>query len=183
MIVNKIDLVKKHKLLPVLEQLSRERDWHAIVPVSALSGDNVAHLEKVILDALPEGEALYPADYLTDQPERFFVAELVREQVLQQTRDELPFSTAVVVDKFEEADAKGLMRFYCTILVERETQKPILVGKAGSMIKAIGTASRKELEAFFDARVFLDLHVKVREGWREHERMLYTLGLPTKKRR
>jgi GTP-binding protein Era len=132
-----------------------------------------------------------PEDYLTDQPERFFVAELVREQVLQQTRDELPFSTAVVVDKFEEADpsapvkagARKLMKFYCTILVERETQKPILVGRAGSRIKEIGTAARKELEAFFDARVFLDLHVKVKESWRDNERMLDTLGLPATRRK
>ena len=149
---------------------------------SALTGENVDRLEQVLLSHLPEGEPIYPDDYLTDQPERFFVAELVREQVLQQTHDELPFSTAVVVDKFEEADAKGLMRFYCTILVERETQKPILVGRAGALIKAIGTAARKELEKFFDARVFLDLHVKVREGWREDERMLDSLGLPSKKR-
>ena len=92
-------------------------------------------------------------------------------------------STAVVVDKFEEADAKGVMKFYCTILVERESQKPILVGKAGSRIKAIGTAARKELEAFFDARVFLDLHVKVRESWRDDERMLDSLGLPSRKRK
>ena len=152
------------------------------MPISAKTGENVDRLEQVMLGRLPEGDPIYPEDYLTDQPERFFVAELVREQVLQQTRDELPFSTAVVVDKFEEQDAKGLMRFYWTILVERETQKPILVGRAGAMIKTIGTAARKELEKFFDARVFLDLHVKVREGWREDERMLDSLGLPSKKR-
>jgi len=111
------------------------------------------------------------------------VAELIREQVLQQTRDELPFSTAVVVDKFEEADAKGLMRLFCTILVDRESQKPILVGRAGSRIKEIGTAARKELETFFDARVYLDLHVKVREGWREDERMLDSLGLPSRRKK
>jgi GTP-binding protein Era len=155
-----------------------------VVPVSALTGENIERLEQVLLSHLPAGDPMYPDDYLTDQPERFFVAELVREQVLQQTRDELPFSTAVVVDKFEDADAKGVMKFYCTILVERETQKPILVGKAGSRIKAIGTEARKELEAFFDARVFLDLHVKVKESWRDDERALDSLGLPsTRKRR
>ena len=164
------------------DNLGRE-GFADLVPVSALTGENLDRLERVLLSHLPEGDPIYPEDYLTDQPERFFVAELVREQVLQQTHDELPFSTAVVVDKFEEADAKGLMRFYCTILVERETQKPILVGRAGARIKAIGTAARKELERFFDARVFLDLHVKVREGWREDERMLDSLGLPSKKRR
>ena len=182
LILNKIDLVAKNALLPRLVEFEKE-GFEEMIPVSAKTGENVDRLEQVLLARLPEGDAIYPEDYLTDQPERFFVAELIREQVLQQTRDELPFSTAVVVDKFEEADAKGLMRFYCTILVERETQKPILVGKAGSMIKAIGTAARKELEAFFDARVFLDLHVKVREGWREDERMLDTLGLPNVKKR
>ena len=169
-------------LLPRLAAYEQE-GFADLVPVSALTGENVDRLEQVLLSHLPEGDPIYPDDYLTDQPERFFVAELVREQVLQQTHDELPFSTAVLVDKFEEQDAKGLMRFYCTILVERETQKPILVGKAGAMIKAIGTAARKELEKFFDARVFLDLHVKVREGWREDERMLDSLGLPSKKRK
>lgn len=182
LVLNKVDLVEKTSLLPRLASY-QEEGFEELVPVSALSGENVDRLEQVLLQKLPEGEAIYPEDYLTDQPERFFVAELVREQVLQQTRDELPFSTAVVVDKFEEADAKGVMRFYCTILVERETQKPILVGRAGSRIKAIGTAARKELEAFFDARVFLDLHVKVRESWRDDERLLDTLGLPSKRRR
>jgi len=182
LVLNKVDLVQKNALLPRLAEFEKE-GFEDLIPVSAKTGENIDRLEQVLLARLPDGDAIYPEDYLTDQPERFFVAELVREQVLQQTRDELPFSTAVVVDKFEEADAKGLMRFYCTILVERESQKPILVGKAGSMIKAIGTAARKELEAFFDARVFLDLHVKVREGWREDERMLDTLGLPNAKKR
>jgi GTP-binding protein Era len=182
LVLNKVDAVDRPQLLPRLAEYEKE-GFEEMVPVSALTGENVERLEQVLLKHLPEGEPIYPEDYLTDQPERFFVAELVREQVLQQTRDELPFSTAVVVDKFEEPDAKGLMRLYCTILVERETQKPILVGKAGSRIKAIGTAARKELEAFFDAKVFLDLHVKVKEGWREDERTLDTLGLPSKRRR
>ena len=182
LVLNKVDLLPKQNLLPRLVEFEKE-GFADLVPLSAKTGENVDRLEEVLLSHLPDGDPLYPDDYLTDQPERFFVAELVREQVLQQTRDELPFSTAVVVDKFEEQDAKGVMRLYCTILVERETQKPILVGRAGSMIKAIGTAARKELEKFFDARVFLDLHVKVREGWREDERMLDSLGLPSKKRK
>ena len=182
LVLNKVDLVQKQNLLPRLLEFEKE-GFEEMVPISAKTGENVDRLEQVLLARMPEGDPIYPDDYLTDQPERFFVAELVREQVLQQTRDELPFSTAVVVDKFEEADAKGLMRFYCTILVDRESQKPIIVGKAGSMIKAIGTAARKELEAFFDARVYLDLHVKVREGWREDERMLDSLGLPSRRRK
>jgi GTP-binding protein Era len=182
LVLNKVDLVQKQNLLPRLVEFEQE-GFEELVPISAKTGENVDRLEQVLLSHLPEGDPIYPDDYLTDQPERFFVAELVREQVLQQTHDELPFSTAVLVDKFEELDAKGLMRFYCTILVERETQKPILVGKGGAMIKAIGTAARKELEKFFDARVYLDLHVKVREGWREDERMLDSIGLPSKKRK
>jgi GTP-binding protein Era len=182
LVLNKVDAVAKPALLPRLVEYESE-GFEELVPVSALTGENVDRLEQVLLAHLPEGDPVYPDDYLTDQPERFFVAELVREQVLQQTRDELPFSTAVVVDKFDEPDAKGLMRLYCTILVDRESQKPILVGKGGAMIKAIGTAARKELEAFFDAKVFLDLHVKVKEGWREDERTLDSLGLPSRKRR
>ena len=181
LVLNKVDLIQKQNLLPRLVEFEKE-GFADLVPLSAKTGENVDRLEQVLLSHLPDGDPIYPDDYLTDQPERFFVAELVREQVLQQTRDELPFSTAVAVDKFEEQDAKGVMRFYCTILVERETQKPILVGKAGSRIKAIGTAARKELEKFFDARVFLDLHVKVREGWREDERILDSLGLPSKRK-
>ena len=182
LVLNKVDAVDKPALLPRLVEYEKE-GFEEMVPVSALTGENVDRLEQVLLRHLPEGDPIYPEDYLTDQPERFFVAELVREQVLQQTRDELPFSTAVVVDKFEEPDAKGLMRLYCTILVERESQKPILVGKGGSRIKAIGTAARKELQAFFDTKVFLDLHVKVKEGWREDERMLDSLGLPSRRKR
>ena len=178
LIVNKIDLVKKHKLLPVLDQLSREREWHAIVPVSALSGDNVTHLETVILDALPEGEALYPADYLTDQPERDMVAEMIREQVLRVTRDELPFSTAVLIDKFQEPTADDHMtRIWATILVERDSQKPIVIGRGGEMIREIGTTARHEIETFLQNRVFLDLRVAVREQWREDERTLDQLGV------
>jgi len=175
--LNKVDLIAKEKLLPLIERYDREVGFADIVPVSALAGTNVDRLEEVILAQLPEGEPLYPEDYLTDQHERFFVSELVREQVLQHTHAELPFASAVVVDRFEEPDPKGLLRLYCTILVERESQKPIVVGKGGAMIKAIGTAARLELERFFDARVFLDLRVKVRSNWREDERVLDDLGL------
>ncbi len=182
LVLNKVDAMDRLNLLPRLAGYEKE-GFDEMVPVSALTGENVERLEQVLLAHLPEGDPLYPEDYLTDQPERFFVAELVREQVLQQTRDELPFSTAVVVEKFEEPDPKGLMRLYCTILVDRASQKPILVGRAGARIKAIGTAARKELEAFFDTKVFLDLHVKVKEGWREDERVLDTLGLPSRRRK
>jgi GTP-binding protein Era len=180
--LNKVDLMAKEALLPLIDRYTRDVGFADIVPISALTGHNVDRLEQVLLSHLPEGDPLYPEDYLTDQPERFFVAELVREQVLQHTRAELPFASAVLVDRFEEPDEKGLLRLYCTILVERESQKPIIVGKGGAMIKAIGTAARHELERFFDARVFLDLHVKVRAAWREDDRMLDEIGLPKVKR-
>ena len=172
LVLNKIDVVGKAKLLPLIDRASKERDFAAIVPLSATTGDGVNVLEGVFLEHLPEGEALYPDDYLTDQPERFFVAEMVREQVLRHTHAELPFSTAVVIDQFDEASPDGLLRLYCTILVERSSQKPIILGRGGDMIKSIGTAARLELERFFETRVFLDLHVKVKNEWREDERLL-----------
>ena len=178
-VFNKIDLVAKPDLLPRIAQVSARGTAVDIVPISAETGENVERLEEVLLSHLPEGPALYPDDYLTDQPERFFVAELVREQVLRHTHAELPFSSAVVVDAFEEpATPGGMLRLHCSILVERASQKPIVLGRAGSMIKAIGTAARLELERFFDAKVYLDLHVKVKADWREDPRTLTDIGLP-----
>jgi len=177
LVLNKVDLIAKQKLLPLLDEYRQAHAFVEFVPISAADGTNVDVLEGVFLEHLPEGEPLYPPDYLTDQPERFYVAEIVREKVLQLTHDELPFSTAVVVDRFEEPDAGGLMNVYCTILVERESQKPIVVGKGGSMIKAIGTAARMELEKFFACRLYLDLHVKVKSEWRNDERVLDDLGV------
>jgi len=178
LILNKVDLIKKTRLLPVMEQYGKDQRFAEIVPISAATGENVDRLERVILDRLPEGEARYPADYLTDQPERFFAAEIVREQLLQATRDEIPFASAVVVDRLEEPkDKGGLIRLFCTIVVDRESQKPIVVGRGGEMIKRIGTAARQELERFFGARVYLDLHVRVRSEWREDDRVLGELGL------
>jgi GTP-binding protein Era len=171
LVLSKVDLVAKPSLLPLIDEYRRAHPFAEIVPLSSADGTNVETLERLFLDYLPEGEPLYPPEYLTDQTERFFVAEIVREQVLQLTHDELPFSTAVVVDRFDEGE-RDLLKLYCTILVERESQKGIVVGKGGSMIKQIGTAARLGLEAHFEQRVFLDLHVKVKSEWRDNERML-----------
>src|SRR5262245_1019613 len=122
--LNKVDLVSKPRLLPLLDHYQRAHDFAELVPVSAFDGTNIDTLERLFLQYLPEGEALYPPDYLTDQTERFFASEIVREQVLQMTHDELPFSTAVIVDRFEEAAEDKVMRLFCTILVARESQKP-----------------------------------------------------------
>ncbi len=180
--LNKIDLVRKSRLLPIIDRYRTEHDFAAIVPLSALTGDGVDRLERVILEHLPEGEPLYPADYLTDQPERVLAAEMVREKLLRHTRDELPFTTAVVVDQFEETTKGGLLRIYCSILVEQESQKPIVIGRRGEMLKRIGTEARQDLERFFDARVFLDLHVKVKADWRDDDHVLDELGLAKPRR-
>jgi GTPase len=182
LILNKIDLIRKSRLLPVIDEYSRMAQFAEIVPVSAATGDNVDRLERVIIDRLPEGERLYPEDYLTDQPERFFAAEIVREKLLQFTHAEIPFSSAVIVDRFEEVpegtDAtKAVLGLYCSIVVDRESQKPIVIGRGGDMIKRIGTAAREELERFFGTRVFLDLHVRVKSLWREDERILGEIGM------
>jgi GTP-binding protein Era len=180
--LNKIDLVAKARLLPVIEQLSAWHTFSDIVPVSAGTGDGVDTLERLLLEKMPEGEPIYPDDFLTDQPERVLASETVREKVLQHTRAELPFSTAVVVDQFDEPDRPGgLMRLYCTILVEQESQKPIVIGRAGAMIKQIGTEARLDLERFFRCKVYLDLRVKVKPDWRDDERVLDSLGLPKRR--
>ena len=177
--LNKIDLIAKNRLLPLIDWYRQQRDFVAIMPVSALTGDGQEELEGAIVELMPEGEPLYPNDYLTDQPERVLAAEIVREKVLMHTRAELPFSTAVVVDRFEEPDRDGdaILRIYCSILVERETQKRIVIGRGGALIKKIGTEARQDLEAFFATRVYLDLHVRVRAGWRDDERILSELGI------
>jgi GTPase len=178
LVLNKIDLVAKARLLPLIEKAQSWHDFAAIVPVSAASGDGVERLENVLLDLLPEGEPAFPEDYLTDQPERTFVSETVREKLLQHTRAELPFSTAVVVDEFNEQERDRLLRLYCTIYVETESQKPIVIGRGGEMIKRIGTEARSDLEKFFGTKVFLDLRVKVNPDWRNNDRVLDDIGVP-----
>jgi GTP-binding protein Era len=176
LVLNKVDLIAKHTLLPLIDHYRKAHPFVEIVPLSAADGTNVNVLERLFLQYLPEGDPLYPPDYVTDQPERFFASEIIREQVLQLTHDELPFSTAVAIDRLEEAGEHPLT-LYATILVERESQKPIVIGKAGAMIKKIGTAARLELEQYFRSKVFLDLHVKVKSEWRDDERLLDELGL------
>lgn len=178
LILNKIDLIKKVRLLPMIDRYHQEGCFAEIIPISAITGDNVDRLERAIIDRLPEGARLYPEDYLTDQPERLLAAEIVREKLLQFTYAEIPFSSAVVIDRFEEpADGQPILRLYCTVLVDRESQKPIVVGSGGDMIKRIGTTAREELERFFGTRVYLDLHVRVKAEWREDDHVLGEIGL------
>jgi GTP-binding protein Era len=176
LVLSKVDAIAKSRLLPLIDHYRQAYRFAEIVPVSAVDGTNIDTLERLFLEYLPVGEPLYPSGYLTDQTERFFVSEIVREQVLELTHDELPFSTAVVVDRFDESDAR-LLKLYCTILVERKSQKAIVVGRAGDMIKRIGSAARTALETHFESRVFLDLHVKVKSEWRNDERALDEIDL------
>jgi GTP-binding protein Era len=173
--LNKIDLVPKPRLLPLIDQYRQLLDFAEIVPISWLKGDNVERLAERLVAHLPEGERLYPEDFLTDQPERFFVAEMVREQILRHTREEIPYSTAVIIDSFKEGTP--VVRIEASILVERQSQKGILIGRGGAMLKAIGSAARHEIEAFLGTKIYLGLFVKVREGWREDPAMLDEMGL------
>jgi GTP-binding protein Era len=173
--LNKIDRIPKPKILPALETWSRVGKFDDIVPLSAKDGDNVDRLEQVLIGRLPEGERLYPEDFLTDLPERFFVAEMVRERILHHTRQEIPYVTGVVIESFKEE--QGLVRIQCAILVERDNQKGILIGRGGSMLKLVGSEARQQIEHFLGAKVFLGLFVKVRERWRENEALLDEMGM------
>jgi GTP-binding protein Era len=178
LILNKIDLIRKSRLLPIIARSQGMADFAEIVPLSAATGENVDRLERAIINRLPEGAPRFSEDYLTDQPERFFAAEIVREQLLRFTHAEIPFSSAVIIDRFEEPEPPSrLLRLYCTIVVDRESQKPIVIGKGGEMIKRIGSAAREELERFFETKVYLDLHVRVKAEWREDETVLADIGL------
>ncbi|MEO8482298.1 MAG: GTPase Era [Acidobacteriota bacterium] len=178
LVLNKIDQVRKPALLPIIQQYMGVAEFAAVVPASAITGDGVDILEREILAALPDGEPLYPDDYLTDQTQRTLAAELIREKVLAHTHDELPYSTAVVIEQFDEPEREGgLTRIHASILVDHDSQKPIVVGKGGEMIKRIGTEARRDLEEMLEGRVFLDLYVKVRADWRDDERILNEIGL------
>jgi len=177
-ILNKIDLMKKQKLLPIMQHYAGTELFDEIVPVSAATGDGVEQLVDLLFANVQPGEPAYPIEDYTTQPERFFAAEIIREKLLAHTKEELPFTTAVSVDRWEEDEEKNLIKIYATIVVERESQKPIIIGKQGAMAKQIGTEARQELEATLGAKVFLDLHVAVHERWREDERFLGDLEWP-----
>ena len=177
-ILNKIDLLKKHKLLPVMQRYSDMGLFDEIVPISASKGEGTDDLKTLFFDNVEEGEALYPTEDYTTQPERFFAAEVIREKVLHHTSEELPYTTAVAVDRFEEEEDENRIDIFATIFVERDSQKPIVIGRQGSMIKLIGTEARKELEAILGAKIYLDLHVSVHERWRDDQRFLGELEWP-----
>ncbi len=178
LLLNKIDLLRKEKLLPVLARYGATGLFEELVPISASTRDGVDPLVDLLFGMLPEGPPRYSTEDFTTQPERFFAAEIVREKLLHHTKEELPYTTAVAVDKWEEDDSSGRIQIWATIFVERDSQKKIVIGKGGSMIKQIGTEARLELEQVLGASVRLDLHVAVRELWREDERFLGELEWP-----
>lgn len=174
-VLNKVDKIQKEKLLPKIAHYAETGLFEEIVPVSALKGDNCDRLAEVLWGLVPEGEPLYDPELLTIHPERFMAAERIREKVLQVSRQELPFATAVVLERWEEVGDGKLIRIHASIIVERSGQKAILIGKRGTTIKRIGTAARLDLEEYLDSRVYLDLHVRVEAGWRENRRLLAEL--------
>ena len=174
LIVTKIDLINKQKLLPVLEGYSKLFAWTEVVPVSAKMNDNVDRLLAVTVPYLPSGERAYGDDVVTDQTMRTLAAEMIREKVLQETEEEVPHAVAVEIEEFIEEGRLAKIR--ASILVERETQKGIVIGKHGERLKSIGTQARLEMERLFDMKVFLELWVKVKQAWREDEQTLVQLG-------
>jgi GTP-binding protein Era len=178
-VVNKIDLVENRALLiPFLDRLAKTREFAAIVPVSAKTGKNIAQLLAVLRDTLPAGPAAYPPDQLTDRDERFFAAELLREKLFEQMGAELPYRCEVVIDSFKEEETRhgNLRRIEATILVERDSQKPIVLGAGGERLKRMATAARKDMEKLFGGKVYLGTWVKVRKAWTDDARILRQLG-------
>jgi GTP-binding protein Era len=174
-VVNKVDTVKRAAdLIPFLERLAKAREFAAIVPVSARTGKNVPELMRVVAAALPEAPPAYPVDQLTDRDERFFAAELLREKLFETLGEELPYRCEVTIDSFKEEGA--LRRIEATILVERDSQKAIILGKGGERLKAMATAARKDLERLFQGKVYLGVWVKVRRAWTDDARVLRQLG-------
>ncbi len=175
LVLTKIDLLPRERLLPLIDHYQHLHDFLAILPVSAVTGAGVDELVRVVVAQLPEGPAYFPTDILTDLPERFLAGETVREKLFQFTRDEVPYSAAVVVDRFFERP-DGLIEIDAVINVERDSQKGVIIGKGGAMLKKIGTAARKDLEEFLQARVFLQLFVRVQKEWSENSHLLKEFG-------
>ncbi|MBI2816086.1 MAG: GTPase Era [Acidobacteria bacterium] len=173
LVLNKIDRIKKHILLQRITEYSRMHEFAEVVPVSALKSDNLDVLQREIIKYLPEGPLYFPADHLTEQPVRFLAGEIVREKIIRETREELPYSSAVVVHTFEEKPK--LIHIACDIFVEREGQKAIIIGKGGEMLKRVGTLARQELETILGNKVFLELRVRVLKKWREDPHFVESL--------
>jgi GTP-binding protein Era len=174
LLINKVDMVNKSRVLPLIDAVRTAYEWTEIVPISAHTGFNLDRLLDLTVAILPEGEAQYDADMLTDQTMRTLAAEMIREKILHHTREEIPYSVAVDIDSFVEEGR--LTRITASVLVERDSQKAIVIGKHGERLKTVGTEARLDMEHLFGMKVFLELWVKVKPAWREDEQMLAELG-------
>jgi GTP-binding protein Era len=174
LVINKVDLVEKERLLPLISEYSALYPFAEVIPVSALRAD-LGKLVDAVVQRLPQGPKYFPDDQFTDQPERFIVAELIREKVFELTKEEIPYSSAVVIEQMQEEPE--LTRVHATIFVDRDSQKGIVIGKHGALLKEIGTRARLDAEKLLGVKVFLQLWVKVKKGWREDDRMLKNIGI------
>jgi len=173
--INKIDLIEKDKLLPIIDHYSQRFNLTSIIPISAIKADGLEKLKQLIIENLPVGFPFYPLDAITDQPERFFVVEIIREKIFQKYGEEIPYSTTVTIEEFiEREQGKDYVR--AVIYVERTSQKGIIIGKQGAALKKVGQISRAEIELFLGRPVYLELFVKVKEKWRQNEGVLKELG-------
>ena len=176
LVINKIDKIHPDDLLPIIESYKEKYPFKEVVPISALEGNNVDRLLEQIKTYLPEGPQYYPADQVTDHPERFIITELIREKALHLTREEIPHSLAVVLDKIERPEGKDIINVMATVIVERDSQKGIIIGKKGSMLKEIGMRARVDIENLLGSKVFLELWVKVQKDWRNKMSQLRDFG-------
>ena len=175
LVINKVDLVEKSSLLSLMDEMNRKSLFEEIIPISALKEDGVDALKDLVLNYLPEGPEYFPKDMVTDCPETFLFGEIIREKILKLTRFEVPHAVAVVVDDMQEQD-NGVVRIDATIYTEKDSQKKILIGQGGSMLKSIGRLARQELEKRLDAKIFLKLFVKVKANWRDQRRSIQEFG-------
>jgi GTP-binding protein Era len=177
LVINKVDTLRnKSDLLPLIQNYQARLDFKAVIPVSALKGEQTTDILGEIVALLPEGPQYYPGDYITDQPERFFVGELIREKIFHLVHQEIPYAVAVTVDKFSEIADKNLIEIYATVNVERESQKAIIIGKGGQMLKEIGKEARLEIETFLGCHIYLGLFVRVQKNWRKDPRAMHEFG-------
>ena len=177
LVLNKIDKIKKHELLPIIKKAKEfSEKILEIIPVSATESDGIDTLISLIESKLPEGVRYFPDDIYTDQPERFLVAEIIREKLFNLTKEEIPYKTAVKVEEFKENPGKGIIRIAATVFVERKSHKGIVIGKNGEMLKTVGNQARLEIEPILGTKVFLELWVKVKEKWTENESLIREIG-------
>ncbi len=175
LLINKIDLTTQEKLERLIKKLEEKEAFQKIIPISAELGTNLINVKEAILEFIPEGAKYYPEDQLSDEPERFFVSEIIREKIFEIYRDEVPYSSEVLIEEFKERE-KGKDYISASIVVEKETQKPIILGKKGELIKKLGQYAREEIERFLQREVYLELRVKVRKNWRSNPNFLKSFG-------